>query len=300
MLKTVFMGTPELAVPAMRLLAERTDLQLVITQPDRPAGRGKRLRAPAVKQAALELGLPVWQPERLRGEADDSRLLGIDLFVVMAYGEILTQRLLDLPQACINLHASLLPTWRGASPLQAALRAGDAAGGVSVMKMVRALDAGPVYLQEKTPIPDDATLPYWHDRIAVLAACGLRRFLDAWPELQAVSQDVNQVTYCGKLTSADGHLDFQQPATALERQVRAYTPVPGCWAEDEQGQRLRIQRVGIVDASGEPGTVLSRDRDLLVCCAEQALRLERIQPAGKPSMDAAAFLNGHRPPQWLR
>jgi len=291
----VFMGTPEIAVPALRLLATRADLRLVITQPDRPAGRGLRLTPPPVKSAAVDLGLPLWQPERLRGAEADPRLHGHDLFVVMAYGEILRQPVLDLPKACINLHGSLLPRWRGASPLQACLRAGDAETGVCVMGMVPALDAGPVYLYERIPLAPDSTLPWLHERMAETAATALGRFLDAWPAVHAEPQDDARATFCRKLTSAEGQLDWNLPAIEIERWVRAYTPAPGCWTTFA-GERVRILDVALAATALPPGVIAAQDGRLHIGCGDGAVEIRRLQPAGKPTLAAADWLRGHLPP----
>lgn len=290
------MGSPELAVPSLRALAAQTTVAQVITQPDRPAGRGKRLRPPPVKEAALELGIPVWQPERLRDHAEDPRLSGFDLFVVLAYGEILTEALLARPRACINVHASLLPAWRGASPLQAAIRAGDQRGGVSIMRMVRQLDAGPVYLQEAVDLPPWIDLPRWHDRVATLSVRALMRFLEAWPAITAEPQDEAQASYCGKLGSADGQLDWRLPARALERQVRAYSPVPGCWLQ-MGGARYRIEQVALDHRHNlAPGHWYWAQGQAWLGCGAEALEVRRIQAPGKRALPMDAFLNGHTLP----
>lgn len=299
-LKVVFMGSPELAVPTLRCLHERCDVRCVVTQPDRPAGRGRSLRAPPVKEAALELGLPVWQPETLRGAESDERLQGHDLFVVLAYGELLRQPVLDLPTACINLHASLLPRWRGASPLQAALRAGDRQTGVSVMRMVRALDAGPVYHRMAFDLDSDATLPWLHDRIAEVSAQAMAEFLDRWPAIEAVDQDEQLVTKCGKLDSTDGRIDWQATSAEIERQVRAYHPVPGCWCQLGD-QRLRVQRVQVLDPalapSGSSGSTALVEGLPAVRTADGAVVLEMVQPAGSRAMPARDWLNGYTLPE---
>lgn len=294
-LKTIFMGTPELAVPALEILAQHSDVIRVVTQPDRPAGRGKKMRAPAVKVAAEALSIPVWQPETLRGKQDAPELQGADLFVVLAYGEILRQPVLDLPKIdCINLHASLLPRWRGASPLQACIRAGDLETGVSVMRMVRALDAGPVFHKQTIPLSDSVTLPEVHDQLAVCSATALAYYLAHYMELQAVEQDESLVTYCGKLQSEDGHLDFNQSVTELDRCLRAYTPVPGCWVNADD-QRMRVQSAIISDCniSGEPGTVFMDGSRAFVNCTDGVLELLKIQAAGKRAMEVADYVNGH-------
>jgi len=289
------MGTPEIAVPALRCLASRADVRLVITQPDRPAGRGLKLTPPPIKIAALELGLPVWQPETMRGAESDPRLAGHDLFVVLAYGEILRAPVLALPKACINLHGSLLPRWRGASPLQACIRAGDGETGVSVMEMVPALDAGPVYLREPLPLTPQTTLPALHDAMADLAGVALGRFLDAWPQVRAVPQDEALVTYCRKLTSVDGRLDWQLPAADIERWVRAYTPAPGCWTMFGT-DRMRILDVSVASRCLEPHTVLVDEGRLYIGCRASAIEVLRLQGAGRSSTTTAEYLRGNQPP----
>lgn len=295
-MKTIFLGTPEIAVPALRALAARSEVIRVVTQPDRPAGRGHKLQAPAVKVAAQDLGIPVWQPETLRGAQDAGELQGADLFVVMAYGELLRQKVLDLPPlGCVNLHASLLPRWRGASPLQAVLRAGDAETGVTVMRMVRALDAGPVYLARRVDLSGRPTLPWLHDRLAEVAAAALADFLDtrAW-EREPATQDESRVTHCGKLQTEDGRLEWSQSRDDLDRWVRAYTPAPGCWTE-VNGERLRILALEPRNAAAGliPGAVRAADGEIHVACADGWVAVLRLQSPGKRAMDAADWLNGN-------
>ena len=300
-LRTVFMGTPEIAVPTLQALAARTTVTCVVTQPDRPAGRGHQVQPPPVKIAAQALGLPVWQPESLKGQAQAPQLADADLFVVLAYGELLRQDILDLPRgACINLHASLLPRWRGASPLQAVLRAGDTETGVTVMRMVRGLDAGPMYLHERLPLTPHTTLPELHDAIASLSAVALGRFLERWPDVAATPQDEGQVTLCRKLLPEDGHLGFSKPMAELERWVRAYTPAPGCWALAD-GERLRVLELATRPAVRDlaPGTVRVVDGELLVGCDDGACAITRLQPQGKRAMAAKDYLNGNRVPASL-
>lgn len=300
-MKTVFMGTPEIAVPALRALAACSDVITVVTQPDRPAGRGQKLQPPPVKVAALELGLRVWQPETLRGAEGASELQGADRFVVMAYGELLRQRVLDLPPlGCVNLHASLLPRWRGASPLQAVLRAGDAETGVSVMRMVRALDAGPVYLRRALSLAGRPTLPWLHDAMATLAADALTDFLRMEPIPEPVAQDETLVTVCGKLTAADGALDWRRTRAELDRWVRAYTPAPGCWVP-WGGERLRILALEPDAALAElvPGTVRIADGRLLVAASDGWVAVNRLQTPGKRALDVAEWLRGNQPPAFF-
>ena len=297
-LRTVFMGTPEIAVPALRVAHALTRLTLVVSQPDRPAGRGHRLHVAPIVSTAQQLGVPLWQPETLKGQAQDPRL-DCDLIIVMAYGELLRQEALDRPAfGCLNLHASLLPRWRGASPLQAALRAGDAQTGVSVMRMVRALDAGPVYARRVLHLTDATTLPELHDAMATAAAAALRDVLLGWPLPQPREQDPGQVTLCRKLTAADGQLRFAATMLDLCRWVRAYTPTPGCWVP-LGSERLRIlalaARPGVIDLA--PGVVAARSGELLIGCADGAVAVVTLQPPGKRPMDAGDFLNGHRLPE---
>ncbi|HYE05065.1 MAG TPA: methionyl-tRNA formyltransferase [Planctomycetota bacterium] len=297
---TVFMGTPEIAVPALRALAAATTVRQVVTQPDRPAGRGNKLHPPAMKLAAQELGIPVWQPESLKGAEDDKRLRA-DIIVVMAYGALLRQPLLDRPRlGCVNLHASLLPRWRGASPLQAAIRAGDPVTGVSVMRMVRGLDAGPVFLRRELPLHPRVTLPELHDAMAICAAEALTEFLRD-PSRPAVPQDEGAVTICRKLVDNDGQLDFTRDALELDRWVRAYVPAPGCWAMAHYatGEPLRLRVLAgearDVDA-GTAGSAHVLADALLVGCGRGAFAITRLQlPGGKP-LSAADFLRGHRAP----
>jgi len=297
-LRTVFMGTPEIAVPALRVVHELTRLTLVVSQPDRPAGRGHHLHVAPIVTTARELGIPLWQPETLKGQDQDPRL-DCDLVIVMAYGELLRQELLDRPVfGCLNLHASLLPRWRGASPLQAALRAGDAQTGVSVMRMVRGLDAGPVYAQRVLPLNAATTLPDLHDAMAVAAGAALREVLLHWPLPPPQEQDQAQVTLCRKLTAADGQLRFGATMAELCRWVRAYTPTPGCWVP-VGSERLRIlaleARPGLTQFA--PGVVAAHAGDLVIGCADGAVAVLRLQPPGKRPMGAGDFLNGHRLPE---
>jgi methionyl-tRNA formyltransferase len=300
-LSTIFMGTPEIAVPALRVLNRLTSVRCVVTQPDRPAGRGNKLNPPAVKLAALEMGLPVWQPETLKGHADDPRFADLDLIVVMAYGELLRRDLLAKPRRdCINLHASLLPRWRGASPLQAVLRAGDERTGVTVMRMVPALDAGPMFLAEELPITPRMTLPELHDALALTAATALERFFAEALDREPVPQDDAHALHCRKLMGDDGHLDFTRSALELDRWVRAYTPAPGCWAAVGE-ERLRIHalmpRLDVRDLA--PGYLRVVGNDLLVGCGDHACAIERLQAPGKRAMTASEYLNGHQPPERL-
>ncbi len=294
-MRTVFMGTPDIAVPALQLLAARTTITCVITQPDRPAGRGHHLTPPPVKIAAMALGLPVWQPETLKGCEEDPRLQ-CDLAVVMAYGELLRQKVLDRPaHGCINLHASLLPRWRGASPLQAALRAGDTRTGVTVMRMVRALDAGAMFCSDEIAIGARMTLPELHDALMGSATRALGIFLDRFPQLPAIEQDVNLVTTCHKLTTEHGRLDFSVGAVAIDRWVRAYTPAPGCWVPLTDA-KLKILAVEPVSTAIPVGQVVNDGTQVLIGCGADAVVLRELQAPGKRPMATGDFLRGNTLP----
>jgi methionyl-tRNA formyltransferase len=302
-LDLIFMGTAGFAVPSLEALAASPHrVRAVYTQPPRPAGRGMRAQASPVEGAARRLGLEVRTPASLREPAVQKEIgqLGADLAVVAAYGLLLPQPVLDAPRlGCINLHASLLPRWRGASPIQHALLAGDAETGVSVFQMEAGLDTGPVLAMERVAIPGDATAGSLHDALANLAAGMVVPVVDALAAgtAHATPQPADGVTYAGKLDREAGRLDWSRPADELERRVRAFDPWPGCWTE-AGGERLRVLAAEVVPGGGEPGMVL--DDRLTVACGEGALRLVRVQRAGGRAQDAAAFLRGFALPAGSR
>lgn len=294
-LRLIFMGTAAFAVPSLEVLARsRHEVLAVYTQPARPAGRGMQPRPSPVQAAAARLGLPVRTPETLRDPAEQAAIagLGADLGVVAAYGLILPRPVLDAPRlGCINLHASLLPRWRGAAPIQHAILAGDRESGISIFQMEPSLDTGPVIAMERVPITQETTAQDLHDALAELAARMVVPVVDdlATGRAHAVPQPEDGVTYAPKLDKTAGRLDWSRPATELERQLRALNPWPGCWTEVD-GQRLRVLAGEVVDAAGPPGTVL--DDLLTVACGERALRLTQLQrPGGRP-LPADEFLRG--------
>ena len=301
-MRIVFAGTPQFAVPSLRAAASRGEVVAVYTQPDRPAGRGRQLAFSPVKQEAMERGIEVFQPASLRTEdaQEQLRALAPDLLVVVAYGLILPRAVLEIPRfGCWNVHASLLPRWRGAAPIQRAIEAGDAETGVCLMWMAEGLDTGPVLLSQSTPIGPEETAGALHDRLAALGAQVLK---DGLGLLRAGIRPVPQpqpaegVTYAHKLDKAEARLDWSQPAAQLARRVRAFHPWPVAEAE-LAGERIRIHAATALDAphSAAPGTVLAASRDGIdVACGEGALRLLRIQrPGGKP-IAAADYLNARR------
>jgi methionyl-tRNA formyltransferase len=297
-----FAGTPEFAVPSLRALAARgAAVPVVLTQPDRPAGRGRRLAASPVKQAALELGLAVAQPPSLRDPALPAALgAPPDLLVVIAYGLLLPRALLEWPRlGCVNLHASLLPLWRGAAPIQRAVLAGDTVTGISVMQMDEGLDTGAVHLMRETPIHAHESAGDLHDRLAVLAAEALLAALPAVLEgtSRAVPQRADLATVAPKISKAEAALDWRLPALALERRVRAFNPWPVAEGQLTSGARLRVWEAVALDAptaGARPGTVLAATRDGIdVATGGGVLRLTKIQPPSARVMEAAAYLAAH-------
>jgi methionyl-tRNA formyltransferase len=291
-MRLAFMGSPDFAVPALRALhAAGHDIAAVYCQPPRPAGRGHKETPCPVHRAALDLGLAVRTPARLKRDAAEHAAfaaLDLDAAVVAAYGLILPRAMLDAPRrGCLNIHASLLPRWRGAAPIHAAILAGDAQTGITIMRMEEGLDTGPMLLAEALPIGPDATVGALHD---ALAAIGARLVLRALAEDPApVPQPAEGATYAPKLAKEDGRLDWAAPADALERRVRALNPWPGTFF-DHRGEQVRVLAARIETGAGAPGTVL--DDAALVACGTGAMRLLRLQRPGRAAMDAEAFLRG--------
>ena len=293
-----FAGTPEFAVPALAALSRAARVPFVLTQPDRPAGRGRKAQASPVKQLAEQLQIPVHQPADLRGP-ELPEILGRapDLLVVVAYGLLLPEKLLRWPaRGAVNIHASLLPRWRGAAPIQRALIAGDPEAGVSIMQMERGLDSGPVYGRRAIPVPADVTAGELTEKLARLGAQFLLELLPGIlsGECKPEAQDASQRTLAPKLAKSEAVLDWQQSATALARQVRAFNPWP--IAEARSGElRLRIYEAEALDSPGRapPGTVVQTSAaGIDVVCGAGLLRLTRIQGSGGRVMSAQAFLNG--------
>ena len=298
--RIAFAGTPEFAAVALRALLDAGhDIPLVLTQPDRPAGRGMRPQPSAVKRVALEHGLSVAQPERLRDPATHQPLreAAVDVLVVAAYGLILPQAVLDIPPAgCVNIHASLLPRWRGAAPIQRAIEAGDASTGISLMRMEAGLDTGPVLLAESLPIGDEETAGELHDRLATL---GARLVVATIPRLESMAAEPQPeagVTYAAKIDKAEAVLDWTQPAVELARKVRAFNPFPGASAP-LGGQPTKLWRAAPVAGDGPPGHFLAADSaGIVVACGTGALRITELQRPGGRRVTAADFLRGHTLP----
>lgn len=301
-MKVIFAGTPDFAAAALKAVAAAGfEIPLVLTQPDRPKGRGMQLQPPPVKQAAQALGLRVEQPEKLRNNTDALDILkavGADVMVVAAYGLILPQEVLDTPRhGCLNIHASLLPRWRGAAPIQRAIEAGDAETGVCIMQMDIGLDTGNVVSEHRYAIAESDTANEVHDALMVLGAqavvADLQR-LQNEGRLNSTPQPEEGVTYAQKLSKAEAKINWQEPAEMLARKIRAFNPVPAAWTE-YQGKTLKIWRAEAVAQSGRAGEVLGVSSDgLIVACGENALKITELQPAGSKRMSAAAFAAGHK------
>ncbi len=299
MTRIVFMGTPDFAVQVLTALADAHQVVGVVTQPDRPAGRGRRLTASPVKQVALERGLPLHQPRSLRTPEALAQLVewSPDVIVVAAFGQILHQDVLDLPpHGCLNVHASLLPRWRGAAPVAAAILAGDQITGVTIMRMDRGLDTGPILAQREEPIRPDDTQATLEGRLARLGATLLVETLPAYlaGDLLPHPQPEEGVTYARQLRKEDGLLDWSLTAVELDRRVRAFAPWPGAFTT-WRGKQLKVLRATPMPGwrgDAPPGTVVALADGAAVATGEGALRLDEVQLAGKRTMDVVAFLCG--------
>lgn len=299
-MRIVFAGTPEFAAQHLQaLLTSDHELIAVYTQPDRPAGRGQKLMPSPVKQLALQHALPVYQPQTLRDPTAQAELAALqaDLLLVVAYGLILPQVVLDTPRlGCINSHASLLPRWRGAAPIQRAIEAGDSESGVTVMQMEAGLDTGPMLLKVRTPITAEDTGGSLHDRLAELGPPAVLQAIAglAADTLKGAVQDDSLATYAHKLNKDEARLDWRRPALELERLIRAFNPWPICHST-LNGEPLKVLAAQLAEGQGQPGQLIQAGREgLTVACGEGALRLTRLQlPGGKP-LNFADLFNSRR------
>lgn len=293
-MRVIFMGTPDFSVAALDAIHAAHDVVCVYTQPPRPAGRGKQPRPSAVHARADALGLPVRHPTSLKdAQAQaDFAALGADVAVVVAYGLILPQTVLDAPRmGCLNIHASLLPRWRGAAPIQRAIMAGDKETGVCIMQMEAGLDTGPVLLRKTTPIGPNDTAQTLHDRLSQMGAGLIARTLDRLPDLTPQPQPETGVTYAIKIDKAEARIDWTRPADEVARQIRALSPFPGAWCDTPFG-RLKLLNAQAVDETGAPGEVLS---GLTIACGKGAVQVTDVQREGKRAMAAAELLRGTGP-----
>lgn len=295
-MRLIFAGTPPFAAAALAALRDAGHtIELVLTQPDRPAGRGMKLTPSAVKQTAGRLGLNVAQPQNLKAAEtrDILRAVEAEVMIVAAYGLILPQAVLDIPRrGCLNIHASLLPRWRGAAPIQRAILAGDTETGISIMQMDAGLDTGAMLLKHAVPIAQSDTAGSLHDQLATLGATSIVEALTRIDCLTPVPQDNAQATYAAKISSEEARLDWQHDAQTLARQIRAYNPFPGAFTT-LNGEIIKIWRAEVIEGSGNPGEIVQADRHgLRVACGSGGLHLHELQPAGKKRMDAGAFVAG--------
>lgn len=297
-MRLIFMGTPEFSVPVLDALKDAGhEILAVYCQPPRPAGRGKKERPTPVHARALEMGLEVRHPVSLKGaeEQEAFAALGADVAVVVAYGLILPQAVLDAPaQGCLNIHASLLPRWRGAAPIHRAIMAGDDMTGVCIMQMEAGLDTGPVLLRHATPIAPTETTGQLHDRLSQIGAASIVEALDRLPTLTPVPQPEDGVTYAAKIDKAEAAIDWTRPAVELVRQVNGLSPFPGAWTM-LNGERVKLLAAAPAPGEGRPGQTL--DDTLMVACGQGALRILTAQRAGKSAQDAAVFLRGQPVPK---
>lgn len=295
-MRVAFAGTPEFARCALDdILAAGFEVPLVLTQPDRPAGRGQKMQSSPVKQLALAHGISVHQPDRLKDPAthEPLRAAGVDVLVVAAYGLILPQAVLDIPRSgCLNIHASLLPRWRGAAPIQRAIEAGDAETGITIMRMEAGLDTGPMLSREAIAIAPDDNASSLHDKLAVLGGRMVVGALRDCDRLVATPQPVDGVTYAAKIDKAEAMLDFCRPAAELARRIRAFDPFPGATAMFA-GATIKLWRAKSEAGTGAPGTVLSVDgHGIVVACGQGALRLLELQKPGGKRLPVGDFLRG--------
>ncbi|MBK0059974.1 methionyl-tRNA formyltransferase [Pseudomonas sp. S44] len=299
-MRIVFAGTPEFAAEHLKALLDSPyEIVAVYTQPDRPAGRGQKLMPSAVKALALAHDIPVYQPQTLRNADAQAELAALkpDLMVVVAYGLILPQAVLDIPRlGCINSHASLLPRWRGAAPIQRAVEAGDAESGVTVMRMEAGLDTGPMLLKVTTPISADDTGGSLHDRLAQLGPGAVVQAIAGLADgsLQGQVQDDALATYAHKLNKDEARLDWSRPAVELERLIRAFNPWPVCHSTLD-GETVKVLGANLSTGKGEPGEILSASKDgLVVACADGALSLTRLQLPGGKALAFSDLFNSRR------
>ncbi len=301
-MRIVFIGTGEIGVPTLQALVRSSEHRLtgVVTQPDKPAGRTQQIEPPPIKSALAGTKMSILQPVRIKGREaiEQVRALRPEAIVVMAYGQILPRDLLEIPPvACLNLHASLLPRWRGAAPIQAAIAAGDPETGITVMYMAEGLDTGDILLQRKIEILPADTGGSLHDRLARIAPEALLDALQMLAKGNAprIQQDNVLATYAPKLTRDDGKIDWSEPAEIIERKIRAFNPWPGAFITiSTNGTRnLKIFSATVVDFGGEPGEILRSQNELVIAAGKSALSLGEVQLEGKRRMSASEFLRGH-------
>ena len=299
-MRIVFIGTGEIGVPTLRSLLSSKEHEVVgvITQPDKPVGREQRIEPTPIKKALGQVKMPILQPNRIKDREAVEQIRGLqpDVIVVMAYGQILPRAVLEIPRiACLNLHASLLPRWRGAAPIQAAIAAGDRETGITVIYMDEGLDTGDILLQRKIDIEPNDTGGSLHDRLGEIAPDALLESLRLLDEGSAprAPQDNSRTTVAPKLNREDGRIDWSEPADVIERKIRAYDPWPGAFTKIGD-RNLKIFSASIVDLSGKPGEVLRQENKVIIVAGARALSLGEIQLEGKRRMGASEFIRGYQ------
>jgi methionyl-tRNA formyltransferase len=298
-MRIVFIGTGEIGVPTLRaLLDSEYEVVAVVTQPDKRVGREQRIEPPPIKKEIAKTRIPILQPARIKDQkaTEEIRDSAPDVVVVIAYGQVLPRDVLEIPHlACLNLHASLLPRWRGAAPIQAAIAAGDCETGITAMYMDEGLDTGDILLQRRVEILPNDTGGSLHDRLAQIAPEALLESLRlvAAGNAPRIAQDNARATYAPKLKREHGLIDWSESAEAIERKIRAYNPWPGAFMKVDH-QNLKVFSASVVDLNGPPGEVLRSDKDMVVATGKDALSLAEVQLEGKRRMSAAEFLRGYR------
>lgn len=293
-MKIVFMGTPDFAVPVLQHLIDEHEVICVYTRAPKEAGRGNKISKTPVHLLAESKGIEVRTPKTLRNEEEQKRFcaLNADIAIVAAYGLILPKAVIEaFPRGCLNVHASLLPRWRGAAPIQRSIEAGDKESGVTIMQVVEALDAGAMYKKGVVPITSDTTGGILHDKLSAVGADLMSEVLQHLDEIKPLAQDESLVTYAAKLNKAESLLDFTKPAEMLERKIRAFNPFPAMFFE-YNGERFKVLTAEVVDMNGNAGQILDGEHNLIVACGAKALKITEIQRQGKKAMPIADLLRG--------
>ena len=294
-MKLVFMGTPNFSVPALKALAQSNhQICAVYSQPPRPAGRGKKLRLSDVHKEALDLGLTVHNPTSFKSDKDRTifRKLKADIAIVVAYGLILPNQILSAPKfGCLNIHASLLPRWRGAAPIQRAIMEGDDETGVCIMKMEEGLDTGPILSSRKIQIKENDNSKILSERLSLVGSKLIVEVLDALSEFKAYSQSAAGVTYARKIEKSETKIDWSLPAKTINRKIRALSPFPGAWTEIN-GERIKLLASKVINKENEPGMIL--DKGFSIACGQKAVEITEAQRSGKSAQKSDVFLRGFR------
>lgn len=293
-MKVVFMGTPDFAVPVLQRLIDEHEVICVYTRAPKEAGRGNKISKTPVHLLAESKGIEVRTPKTLRNEEEQKLFcaLNAEIAIVAAYGLILPKAVIEaFPRGCLNVHASLLPRWRGAAPIQRSIEAGDKESGVTIMQVVEALDAGAMYKKGVVPITSDTTGGILHDKLSAVGADLMSEVLQHLDEIKPLAQDESLVTYAAKLNKAESLLDFTKPAEVLERKIRAFNPFPAMFFE-YNGERFKVLTAEVVDMNGNAGQILDGEHNLIVACGAKALKITEIQRQGKKAMPIADLLRG--------